>query len=93
MKCDVEGYEIHIIPHFLEVFAKYQPIIEIEVGPQENKELICKLLHEIGYQSYFMKDNRLHLFEVTNPKHKPEFELYFLSQKQQEELKAIIELV
>ncbi|MGB0522080.1 MAG: FkbM family methyltransferase [Flammeovirgaceae bacterium] len=90
VKCDVEGYEIYIIPQFLEIFAKYQPIIEIEVGPQENKELICKLLAEIGYHPHFMLDNQLYAFEIDQEAHQPHFELYFLTSKHQEQLKPII---
>lgn len=93
VKCDVEGYETHIIPHFLEIFTKFQPIIEIEVGPQENKEVIYTLLLEIGYTPFFMKANRLYQFDINHKAHQKEFELYFLTTKHKQELQAIIEAV
>lgn len=90
VKCDVEGFELKIIPHFLEIFTKYQPVIEIEVG-QENKAQLHKILTEIGYKSYYLQNNKLHSLDIDNPQHQKHFELYFLAQQQQKRLSSIIE--
>ena len=90
VKCDVEGYEIHIVPLFLEIFALHQPIIEMEIGPKENKEQICGMLHSIGYQAFFLKEGKLNFFDIQNEIHLKEIELYFLTSKHQEPLQNLI---
>lgn len=90
VKCDVEGYEIYIIPHFLEIFAKFQPIIEIEVGPSENKKQIIELLDSIHYSPFYLKEEKLYPFDLQNKSHQEEIELYFLMKQHKTDLSDIV---
>ncbi len=52
IKCDVEGYETHIIPHIKELIQTFLPWIQIEIVPKENRFTIHKALKPLGYEVY-----------------------------------------
>lgn len=58
IKCDVEGYEMHIIPIILPLIQKHRPIIQIETGG-ENKIKIISLLENAGYKTYYVVGKNL----------------------------------
>jgi len=64
VKCDVEGYEVNLFPHFLEVIQKFKPIIQIEISGEENRRDISSMLEPIGYKPYKLSNS---LLEVLSP--------------------------
>ena len=52
IKCDVEGYEGHVIPHLKSLIAANKPILQVEIGSVENRELIYNMLEPLGYTIY-----------------------------------------
>jgi len=52
IKCDVEGYEGHIIPHLTELIQQCKPVMQIEISPQENRHALYHLLAPLGYTVY-----------------------------------------
>ncbi len=78
VKCDVEGYELHILPHLLPLFEKYHPILEIEAGPKENKAQIMEWMLPIGYKVFYMEEGKLKAFDLAMEGIE---ELYFLNKK------------
>jgi len=58
IKCDVEGYEIHIIPLMREFVQKHKPILQIETG-MESREVILPLMNDLGYKAYFVQRRKL----------------------------------
>lgn len=52
MKCDVEGYEVFLMPHFTNLLAKFKPLIQIEISSAGNRETIQKLFAPFGYHPY-----------------------------------------
>lgn len=60
IKCDVEGYEIHIFPMMLFLFEKFKPIIQIETDG-ENRSKIIELLQKFNYTPYFLSGQKLNL--------------------------------
>ncbi len=78
IKCDVEGYELHIVPHLLELLRKYRPVIEIEIDPEENKRQIIDMLAPLGYVPCFLASEGLQRFNLQQTAHLKEIELYFL---------------
>ncbi|WP_020532931.1 FkbM family methyltransferase [Flexithrix dorotheae] len=77
IKCDVEGYELHIIPHFLSLIEKFRPILEIEIDPLSHKLEIIDMLSPLKYSAFFLKDEQLIPFQKGNSAHEEEIELYF----------------
>ena len=49
LKCDVEGYEVFIIPHFLKTLAQFKPLIQMEISSEENRKQIFDLFIPLGY--------------------------------------------
>jgi FkbM family methyltransferase len=52
MKCDVEGYEVFLMPHFTNLLARFKPLIQIEISSTGNRETIMQLFAPLGYQPY-----------------------------------------
>jgi FkbM family methyltransferase len=77
VKCDVEGFELFIIPQFLSIFEKFLPILEIEMGSEESKEKIEQWMSELGYKAYYLENQKLHLINTVEHRAK-EFEWYFV---------------
>ena len=59
IKCDVEGYEIHIIPQLEFLFKRYLPLIQIEIET-ENRKRLCEYLSSFSYAAFFLKGNKLY---------------------------------
>ena len=59
IKCDVEGYEIHIIPQLEFLLKPFQPIIQIEIEPV-NRKPISDFLLLLSYSAFYLKDELLH---------------------------------
>lgn len=58
IKCDVEGYEIHIIPQLGFLLEQYHPIIQIEIEPKNRPEIFA-FLSTFGYSAYYLRDEQL----------------------------------
>ena len=58
LKCDIEGYEEFVIPEIKEIIRQHKPIIQIEMG-KGVKEIVEEVLNEIGYNTYFVSQDRL----------------------------------
>jgi FkbM family methyltransferase len=77
VKCDVEGYELHIVPHLLPLLSRYKPVIEMEVGPTSHKQAVIEYLQPLGYKPFFLQMDRFVAFELGEIAHRKEIELYF----------------
>lgn len=53
IKCDVEGYEIHIIPQIEFLIKPFQPIIQIEIEPL-NRQEISEFLSKYTYRGFYL---------------------------------------
>ncbi len=58
IKCDIEGYEIYVIPELKNLIEKFKPILQIETW-SENRKKIFDFLSEIGYEEYQLFDKQL----------------------------------
>lgn len=65
LKCDVEGYENHIIPPMYDIIKKFKPVILIEFGSPENKKMITKEFLTMGYEAFSVTKARL--LKVDDP--------------------------
>ncbi|MDW7693718.1 FkbM family methyltransferase [Flammeovirgaceae bacterium SG7u.111] len=90
IKCDVEGYELHIIPHFVYLCKKFKPVLEIEIDSLENKREMIQLLGGIGYSIYYLENEKLKPFKLAESKFMNVIELYFLPDVKLEEFKHLL---
>jgi FkbM family methyltransferase len=75
IKCDVEGYEIHIIPQLDFLLSPFKPIIQIEIEPV-NRVPIAEFLASHSYSAYFLEDEKL--FPVGEQEMPGEGDLFFI---------------
>lgn len=91
IKCDVEGYELHIIPLFTEIISQKRPILEIEIDPIENKREIISRLKTLDYSVFFLGTEKLQAFDINNSQHLKEIELYFIPIEKTNKFSHLIE--
>ncbi len=77
IKCDVEGYEIYIIPQLEFLLKPYQPIIQIEIEPI-NRRSITDFLTSLSYSAFYLDDELL--LPIGDNKEKIEGDLFFVPQ-------------
>ena len=58
IKCDIEGYEIPVIPLMEPLIAKQLPLVQIETEG-ENKFLILEMMWKLGYKSFYADKQKL----------------------------------
>lgn len=54
IKCDIEGYEWHVMQEMRPIVEKYHPTVLIESGG-ENRPRIIALFEELGYRGYTLE--------------------------------------
>ncbi len=65
IKCDVEGYEYHVLSDMEDIIRKHMPTIHIEVC-LENVGKVKDLLYSMGYNQYILKKGRLSKLSETD---------------------------
>ncbi len=58
IKCDIEGYEIPVIPLMRPLIEKQRPVMQIETDG-ENKEKLMQFFQELQYQAYYVEKDKL----------------------------------
>lgn len=58
IKCDIEGYEIPVIPLMRPLIEKHRPIMQIETDG-DNKKKILQLFQELHYQPFYVEKDKL----------------------------------
>jgi FkbM family methyltransferase len=76
IKCDVEGYETHIIPEMESLLKKHWPLMLIETR-RENRIYLQKFLSGIGYQGYVLEHDGK-LYPSASVKEKEEDDILFI---------------
>ena len=59
IKCDVEGYEQYVIPSLESTISKHHPILQIELGGEENKANVVDFLLNLCYKVFILKGEKL----------------------------------
>lgn len=59
VKCDVEGYESHILPLMFDLFQRFRPLVQVELA-RENRAAIFSLFSGLEYQAYALAGQTLH---------------------------------
>lgn len=58
IKCDIEGYEVVVFNELKEVIAQQKPIIQIEIGP-ENENVMFDYFDSLNYIQYGIADFKI----------------------------------
>ncbi len=62
IKCDVEGYEVNILPLMRPLFEKFHPILQLETGG-ENRKIMLDMFTGLGYEVYAAGAEKLERLE------------------------------
>jgi len=65
IKCDIEGYEVPVIPAMKSLISKHRPFMQIETDG-DNKMIIHRMLTDLDYNCFYVKDEILVAY--NNPK-------------------------
>lgn len=77
VKIDVEGYEQFVLSSMLQTITKHKPIIQAELGGDENRAKVITLLTGLGYKTHILKNGVLApATDVDIQKHNADF--YFI---------------
>lgn len=77
IKCDVEGYEIHLFPYLMNTIQKFKPIIQIEISSAENRKQILDLLKPLGYKGFGLTNQNLVELSSIDTVNYTQGDLYF----------------
>lgn len=58
LKCDIEGYEVPVLPAMRSVIESHQPIVQVETDG-ENKLILHRMFNEMGYQLFYVQQDKL----------------------------------
>ncbi|PLX23842.1 MAG: hypothetical protein C0599_03590 [Salinivirgaceae bacterium] len=65
IKCDIEGYEVVVIPAMKELIEKHTPTIQIETDG-DNRKVIMDLLLTLGYKVFYVSRKGLEPYELSH---------------------------
>ncbi len=77
LKCDVEGYEVHLFPQMKETIQKFKPLIQIEISEEENRRKMLDLFTSWNYSPYRLKDEQLVKISLNEALSYNEGDFYF----------------
>ncbi|MFA6260620.1 MAG: FkbM family methyltransferase [Bacteroidia bacterium] len=64
IKCDVEGYEVHLFPHLMQTIHRFRPLIQVEISTLENRRILFDLFSSENYKIARLNEGKL---IVMNP--------------------------
>lgn len=81
VKCDVEGYEVHLFPHMLNTLKKQKPVLQIEISSPENRRQLINMLKPLGYVAHGLVDSKLTKLEEPSVLNFSNSDFYFIPQQ------------
>ena len=66
VKIDIEGYEQYVIPAMEQTIRKFTPVIQAELGGEENRKSVVNFLKTCGYTAHVLSNNELILATETH---------------------------
>jgi FkbM family methyltransferase len=79
LKCDVEGYEVFIMPHFMKTIGRFKPLIQMEISSKENREQIFDLFLPLGYKVCRLLNGRLAALDKDEAMNYEAGDFYFVA--------------
>lgn len=77
IKCDIEGYETVVLPEMKPVLQKYQPMVQLETWGEQLMSMY-HFFKDLGYQAYFLQENKLHSLETKERSRWGESDILFV---------------
>lgn len=77
IKCDVEGYEVHIFPDFIKTIERFNPLVQIEISSRENRNYMFKLFSNLGYEIFKLDKTELVKLDEKEAVHYDQGDFYF----------------
>lgn len=90
IKCDVEGYEMHIFPQMTFLLDKFHPVIQIETDGENLKQMIT-LTGKYGYEPFYFLDKKMHRCNGTEKFHLGD--ILFLTKNHQDKYALLIQKI
>lgn len=59
IKCDIEGFEIEVLPLFINIIKKFAPTLQVEFGSSESRDTIYEMLKAVDYKMYKLESGKL----------------------------------
>lgn len=59
IKCDVEGYEIYLLPQISELVAKHKPTLQVEITGEKNRSIIFDWMMGLNYSVFKLANKDL----------------------------------
>jgi FkbM family methyltransferase len=87
IKCDVEGYEMNIIPEMEALLKKHEPLMLIETR-RENRVFLQKYLSDLGFLGFVLENGKL--FSSLTIKEKEEDDILFIPESKVQHYKNFI---
>ncbi|MCU0422197.1 MAG: FkbM family methyltransferase [Bacteroidia bacterium] len=81
IKCDVEGYEVVLMPLFVETINKHKPILQIEISGSDNRTKIFNLMSSIGYEYHILNEQGLRKLSFEQALDSTKDDFYFMPLK------------
>jgi hypothetical protein len=87
IKCDVEGYEIHIVPELLNLLSKFHPLIQMETEGENLKQII-DMLSPLGYRAHYFKEGKIRVYTGSETFHVGD--VLFIPEERKGQIKAYL---
>ena len=65
IKCDVEGYEQFVIPAMEATIDQFQPMLQIELGGEDNRRNVIDFLKLKDYEVFVLQNQKLQPIEES----------------------------
>lgn len=88
IKCDIEGYEVPVIPAMRPLLEKFRPLVQVETDG-ENKKTLMELFKGLGYKTFYAGPKMLK--EYTNSQEVLPGDLIAIPEERLEEFKKWME--
>lgn len=90
IKCDVEGFEQYVIPSLKSTITTFLPVLQIELGGEENKSAVVDFLTQLDYQIFILKEEKLNEIQITEIQ-KFNQDFYFIRSEKLQDYRHLIQ--
>ncbi|HEY0677568.1 MAG TPA: FkbM family methyltransferase [Chitinophagaceae bacterium] len=90
IKCDVEGAEVPVFASMPTVLQRHKPVLLCELADKNELIKMYGMLHPLSYETYILKNGRLHETEVQSDERAISHNYYFIPNSRLSHYKPVI---